>query len=110
MCERCLQLAEITALNSQAVSQLAEAAKNLALHVPHSDAAVKAILGRLEDLAKLPEEAKVSGETNTAEPTPAPEDARKTDRRMPPEIRQLRDLFAAMGMRVDIVDLNDPKL
>lgn len=90
MCERCLEQAIINTNNAEAVANLAEAAKNLSLHVLNSDAAVRAIVARIESIGKLPEPEKAS----------AAEDVKKSD--LPPDIAALKKIFGDLGMDVEV--------
>lgn len=103
MSGKCLQNAEINALNAQAVLDLAEAAEKLALNVPGSNTAVAMIVARLEAIAQLP---KGEPEKKTDGVAPAPE------AKLPPELQRLQDLFERLGIKGKFVDIdfNNPKL
>lgn len=92
MCERCLEQAVINSNNAEALANLAEAAKNLALHVPNSDAAVKAIVARIESIGKLPEDEPVKASN--------PEAAEEPE--LPPELARLKELLTGLGVGVEV--------
>jgi len=102
MCEDCLLQAETNKANAQAVKELADAAAILSNHVAGSNTAVANIVERIEAMAILPREEKVSGEAGT---TPEAEQASK-DSKLPPEMQALKKMLEGMGIQADFIDIN----
>ena len=105
MCEVCLMKAETNKLNAAALLDLANAASVLACNVPGSGTTVTNIVDRIEKMAEMPREEKVSGEAGTA---PQAEQPAK-DAKLPREMQALKTMLASMGIHAEFIDLDAEK-